>query len=169
MLPQAGTELPSGSRIPVMLGSQRAAWVTMPEPSRKAAYVSDEKALLAWAEKQYPEKVTPAETVPRITEQVLAVLREHLPGAIETGRQVDPQWVSDIQLALKLRGHYVTGTGEKLTEVPGITLPVPDPAVPRVDLADDATAVIGAAWPQIAAGLPGLLALPAGMNGEAPQ
>ena len=43
--------------MPAMFGGQLAAWASMPEPSKKAAYVNDEKALLAWAKKNYPAKV----------------------------------------------------------------------------------------------------------------
>jgi hypothetical protein len=161
LLPRADAEMPSGARLPVMFGGKLAGWVTMPQPSKRAAFVSDEKKLLAWAEKQYPEKVATAERA-LTTPEVLAVLREHLPGGIVSERQVDAQWLSDITGALKDRGHYVTAKGEKLTAVPGITAPEPDPPTPRVNLEDGAAQVIGTAW--LAGEIPAaeFLALPAG-------
>lgn len=166
LLPQAAAEMPSGARLPVMFGGKLAGWVTMPKPSQKAAYVSDPAKLLAWAQKQYPGHVSDAETV-IVTPRVLEILREQLPGAIASEPEVDKQWVSDITDALKKRGFYVTAAGEKLTEVPGITLPDPAPPVPTVSLADDAAEVIGAAW--LAGEIPAseFLALPAGGSEEA--
>jgi hypothetical protein len=160
LLPSASGEMPAGSRMPVMFGGRLAGWATMPKPSKRAAFVSDEKKLLAWAEKQYPEKVATVETVD-ITDDVLALVAEHLPEAIIKARRVDPQWLSDVQGALKDHGHYITAKGEKLTEVPGITLPEPNPPSPRVNLEDDAQAVISAAW--LAGEIPAaeFLALPA--------
>jgi len=161
LLPQAAAEMPSGSRIPVMFAGQHAGWASMPQPTRKSAFVADGKALLAWAEKHHPGKVAGTETA-IVTDEVLAVLREHLPGAIVRKRQVDPQWVADILAALKGGGYYVTADGEKLTEVPGVTVPESDPPSPRVELADGAGPVIGAAWQAGDIPVAELLALPVG-------
>lgn len=160
MLPQAAAEMPSGTRLPVFFGGRQAGWATMPQPSRKSAYVSSERDFLAWAEKHYPGKVADAPEV-LVTPEVIAVLKEHLPGAIIPRRKADPQWLSDLLGALKGGGSYVTREGEKLTEVPGITVPESDPAAPRVELADEAGEIIGGAWRDGVIPLGDLLALPA--------
>lgn len=165
MLPQAAAEMPPGTRMPVFFAGRQAGWASMPQPSKKAAYVSDEKALLAWAEIHYPEKVGTAEAVD-ITDDVLALVAEHLPGAIIRTRRPDPQWVSDVQVGLRDRGYYVSAKGEKLASVPGITVPEPDPPVPHVTLADDAEQVIGGAWQAGEIPVTDLLSLPA-PNGTA--
>ena len=103
-----------------------------------------------------------------VTPEVLAVLREHLPSAIFTVRKVDPQWVTDLTGALKGGGHYITAKGEKLTDVPGITVPEPVPPVPSVDLAEDAAAIIADAWRAGDIPVADLLALPAAGNGATP-
>ena len=161
LLPQSAAEMPAGSRIPVMFGGKLAGWASMPQPSKKSAYVSDGKALLAWAEKHYPAHVGDAVSV-AVDDDLLAFLQDNYPQALRTERQVDPQWVADIQGALKERGYYVTSGGEKLTEVPGITLPDPEPASPRINLEDNASEVIGDAWRAGLIALPDVLALPAG-------
>ena len=164
LVPQSAAEMPPGSRIPVMFGTEHAGFVTMPQPSKKAAYVSDEKALLVWAEKNYPAKVEPVTEV-RVDDDLIAFLAEHYPSALEESRRVQPAWVDDIKGALKDKGAYITLTGEKLTEVPGITLPVPDPPSPRVNLEPGAADIIAAAWRAGDIPVADLLALPAG--GEA--
>ena len=156
--------MPPGTRLPVMFGGKHAGWASMPKPSKKAAYVNDEKALLAWAEKNYPAKVENVTTV-NVDDDLIAYLADHYPSALEDSRRVQPAWLSDIQGALKDKGLYVTLTGEKLTEVPGITVPDPDPPAPRVNLADDAQQIIGDAWRSGNIPVTDLLALPAG--GEA--
>jgi hypothetical protein len=160
MLPQAAAEMPSGTRLPVFFDGKQAGWASMPQPSKKAAYVSDEKALLAWAEKHLPAKVGTEYGV-RVTDEVLAVLRQHLPGAITETRKVDPQWLADVLGALRGGGSYVTREGERLTSVPGIEVPEPVPPVPHVDLVADAATVIGGAWQAGEIPFAELLALPA--------
>jgi hypothetical protein len=164
LLPAAGAEMPSGARMPAMFGGKRAAWVTMPEPSQPSAFVKDEKALLAWARKNYPAKVEPTVTV-NVDDDLIAFLADHYPSALEHGERVQPAWLGDILGALVKPGHYITATGEKLTEVPGIEVPEAAPPVPRVSLADAATEVIGEAWRSGDLDLGGLLALPAGDGG----
>src|ERR1700689_2403452 len=127
--------MPSGSRLPVFFGGRQAGWAAMPQPSKKAAYVSDPAKLLAWARVNHPAKVVTERTV-RVTDEVLAVLAEHLPGAIVETPQVEPQWLSALLAALKGGGSYLTHEGEKLTEVPGVTVPESDPPAPRVELGD---------------------------------
>lgn len=164
LLPQSEKEMPSGSRIPAMFGTRRAAWVSMPQPAQKRAYIREPAKLLAWAKTNYPDKVEPTTEVV-VTPALIAHLKEHFPSALKAGEEVDPQWVSDICGALKDPGHYLTIQGEKLTEVPGIVLPEPDPPVPHVDLADDAEEIIREAWAAGDIPVADLLALPAG--GEA--
>ena len=162
LLPQSDAEMPPGTRLPVMFGGRQAGWATMPQPSQGAAYVADEKKLLAWAEKQYPDKVETVRTV-EVTGELLAHLEEHLPAAIVRTRQVDPQWVSDLTKSMKDPGHYTTHQGEKLTEVPGIVLPDAGKPSPRVNLDDfDAAGVIGAAWRDGDIPVTAFLALPGG-------
>jgi hypothetical protein len=158
--PQAAAEMPSGTRLPVMFGGRLAGWVTMPEPSKRAAWVSDEDALLAWARRHYPEKVEPAVEV-AVDDDLIAFLAEHYPQALREGERVQPAWLGDILSALRGGGKYVTGTGEILTGVPGITVPESDPPVPRVALDKQAAAeVIGAAWRAGLISADELLALP---------
>jgi hypothetical protein len=163
LLPQSEAEMPPGSRLPVMFGGRHAGWASMPAASTSAS-VSDEKALLAWAEKNHPGKVSTVETV-EVTGELLAHLEDHFPAAVVKTRQVDPHWVSDIQGALKDRGYYVTLEGEKLTEVPGIRVSTSEPS-PRVNLASDAAGIIAAAWRAGDIPVDELLALPAA-DGEA--
>jgi hypothetical protein len=161
LVPQSAAEMPPGSRLPVMFGGKHAGWASMPQPSRKSAYVSDEKELLAWAEKNYPAKVETVTEV-RVDDDLIAFLAEHYPSALEESKRVQPAWVSDIREALKDPGHYVTITGEKLTEVPGITVPEPDQPSPRVNLTDGAEQIIAEAWRAGDIPMTDLLALPAG-------
>jgi hypothetical protein len=167
LLPQSAREMPSGARLPVWFGGRLAGWASMPQPSKKAAYVSDERKLLAWAEKNHPAKVQPVTEV-AVDDDLLAFLAGHYPQALRTSRRVDPQWVSDICGALAGSGHYITAEGEKLTadEIPGVTLPPADPPSPRVTLEDDAQAAIMAAWQSGDIDVAGMLALPAGQDAE---
>jgi hypothetical protein len=169
MLPQAAAEMPSGTRLPVFFGGEQAGWAIMPQPSRKSAYVSDPAKLLAWVRVNLPGKVAVTKAIP-VTDEVLAVLAEHLPGAVVETPGVDAQWLSDVLGALKGGGAYTTHEGERLTEVPGITVPESDPAAPRVDFTGfDEGAVIGGAWAQGLIPLGDVLALPApNGNGATP-
>ena len=146
LLPLAAAEMPSGSRLPVMFGGRHAGFVNMPQPSQGAAYVSDPAKLLAWAEKHHPAKVEPTVEV-AVDDDLIAHLADHYPSALREGRRVRPAWVGDLQAALKDPGWYLTAQGEKLTEVPGITVPEAKPPVPSVNL-DKQTAgeIIEAAW-----------------------
>lgn len=158
LVPDALAGWPSGTRMPVMFGGRHAGWASMPEGST-TAYVKDAAVLLAWAKVHQAGHVTDEVTV-RVTPEVLAVLEEHLPGAIVRTPTVDPQWVTDVTAALKKQGYYVTREGEKLTEVPGIEVSTSDPW-PRVNLSDRAAQVIGAAWAAGEIPVADLLALPA--------
>lgn len=168
MVPQSREEWEPGARVPAKFGGKLAAWVNLPQPTQKSAYVQDAKKLLAWAKVSYPEKVQPTTEV-EVTPGLIAHLREHFPSALKTGEEVDPHWVSDILTALKKPGHYDTNKGERLRpdSVPGIVLPDAEPPVPKVDLADDAEAVIGEAWRAGQIPMGELLALPAPESGEA--
>jgi hypothetical protein len=162
LLPQAGKEMPAGARIPVMFGEKLAGWVTMPQPSKVSAAVMDEGRLLRWAKASYPGKVEyPVEV--KVDAGLIEYLQEHRPESLHTGERVDPQWVADICAGLSGKdGYYVTATGEKLTEVPGIEIPERKPSVPRVDLEDCAAAVIQEARAAGEIDLGEMLALPAG-------
>ena len=165
LLPQSEAEMPPGARIPVMFGGKLAAWATMPQPSKKAAYVKDERALLAWAQKQYPGKVEPTAEV-LVDDALIAFLAEHRPVSLKKGERVERAWLGDILGALAGQpGYYTTITGEKLFEVPGVEVPEPDPPAPRVNLTDDADAVIRGAWHAGDIPVAELLALP--VAGEA--
>lgn len=167
LLPASERELPPGSRIAAMFGGRQAAWVSVPQPSQPSAYVKDEKALLAWASKNYPAKVEPTVEV-KVDDDLIAFLAEHYPSALEHGERVQPAWVSDILAALvSKQGYYATITGEKLTEVPGVEIPESAPPVPRVNLTDDAAAIIGEAWRDGDIPMGELLALRAGESGTA--
>ena len=74
----------------------------------------------------------------KVDDDLIAFLAEHYPSALEESRRVQPAWVSDIDGRTERQGYYVTITGEKLTEVPGIDVPEPDPPAPRVTLSEDA-------------------------------
>ena len=144
-------------------------WASMPKGSVSAS-VADEKELLAWAEKNYPDRV---ETVTEVAvdDDLIAFLAEHYPTALQESRRVRPSWVGDICAALKDPGHYITVTGEKLTEVPGIEVRENDPA-PRVNLEPGAADIIAAAWRSGDVPVADLLlALPAGggASREAPR
>jgi hypothetical protein len=159
LVPQSAAEMPPGSRIPVMFGGKHAGWASMPKPTTTAR-VADEDALLHWARKNYPAKVRDhAEII--VTDDLIAHLEEHFPSALKQVTVVDPHWVSDICGALKDPGCYVTITGEKLTEVPGIEVRQSDPS-PRVNLEPGAEAIIAAAWRSGDIPVADLLALPAG-------
>lgn len=168
MVPRSRQEMPSGARMPAMFGGKLAAWVNMPQPKQKAAYVADPKKLLAWAKACYPDKVRPTTEV-EVTPELIDHLREHFPSALKAGEEVDPHWVSDICAALKDPGYYLTKQGEKLMpdSVPGIVLPEAEAPFPTVTLTDDAEAVIAEAWRSGGIPVGELLALPAPESGTA--
>lgn len=163
LAPQASAEMPSGSRLPVMFGGRQAGWASMPAGS-KTTRVADERALAEWARKEHPERIGTVESVV-MSPAVLELVRQHMPGAIRAEECLDGMWVGDILSGLQKKGCYVTATGEKLTEVPGIVTGTSVPA-PRVNLSEDADSVIAAAW--LGGDIPAgeFLALPAG-EGEA--
>lgn len=157
LLPQAVDDMPPGARLPVKFGDHLAGWATMPKPSVTVSVTSDSD-LLAWARKHHPGKVQAVEEI-AVDSDVLALVAEHMPQAIRTSERVDPQWVSDLMAGMKA-GRYVTGDGEILTEVPGITVGASTP-VPRVTLEKDAAEIIAAAWRDGLIPADDLLALPA--------
>lgn len=162
LVPQSAAEMPPGSRLPVMFGGKHAGWASMPKGS-VSVFVKDEAELLAWTEKNYPDKVEDREEV-IVDDDLIAFLAEHYPSALKKSRRVQPAWAGDICGALKDPGHYITITGEKLTEVPGIEVRESDPS-PRVNLEPGAADIIAAAWRAGDIPVADLLALPAG--GEA--
>jgi len=165
LLAQAQHEMPSGSRMPIMFGGRKAGFATMPEPSKRAAYVADPPKFLAWAKRNYPDKVLPVTEV-AVDDDLIAFLADHYPQALRNSERVQQPWTSDICAALRDKGFYVTSTGEKLTEVPGIIVPDPDPPVPRVNLdKEHAGEVIAAAWQAGVISAADLLALPAPEGG----
>jgi hypothetical protein len=162
LVPQSAAEMPPGSRLPVMFGGQHVGWASMPKGSVTVT-VRAPAALLAWADANYPAKVETVEEV-IVDDDLIAFLAEHYPSALKKSRRVQPAWASDICGALKDPGHYITITGEKLTEVPGIEVRESDPS-PRVNLEPGAADIIAAAWRAGDIPVADLLALPAG--GEA--
>jgi hypothetical protein len=166
MVPASRDEMPSGARMPAMFGGKLAAWVNMPQPTQKAAYVSDKRKLLAWVKENYPAKVQPTVDV-EVTPELIEHLREHFPAALKTGEAIDEYLVSDLCAAMKDPGYYVSAAGEKLTDIPGITLPEAGDPTPTVTLTDDAGEAIGAAWRNGDVPVAELLALPAGGEPDA--
>lgn len=166
LLPQASDDMEPGERMAVKFGGRLAGWVTMPKPSQRSAVVSDDKKLLAWVRKHYPEKIeNPVEV--KVDAGLIEFLQEHRPESLHVSERTDPQWVSDICRGLTDPGYYVTAQGEKLTEVPGIEIPEASPSVPRVSLEKDAAVVIRQAWAAGDIDLRGMLALPAGEASDA--
>jgi hypothetical protein len=160
LIPQAAADMVPGERLAVKFGGRLAGWVTMPKPAQRSAYVKDDAALLAWARVNYPGKIEhPAEVL--VDAGLIEYLQENRPESLRVAERPDPQWTADICSGLTSTGHYITATGEKLTEVPGIEVPEPSPSVPRVVLESDAAEVIAAAWPEISGPLREVLALPA--------
>lgn len=162
LLPEAQSELVVGERAPVKFAGKVAGWVNMPKPSRTAS-VTDEGKLLAWCEQNAPHAVTDATEV-RVSAALIEYLRESAPHFLAGARKVDPDWAEDTRKGLRERGYIVTFEGEKITDVPGITVSDSE-SVPRVSLNADAGWIIGQAWNSGDIGLSGLLALPAGGEG----
>lgn len=160
LLPEAAAEMVTGERAPVKFAGRLAGWVTMPKPSRKSAYVSDDRKFRAWADRECPHRVV---TVTEVADgqELREYLAEHAPQFLLAERRPDEHLAEDVCKALRDHGCYITANGDKLTEVPGVTLPEPDAATPRVTLEDDAQAVIMAAWRSGDIDVAGMLALPA--------
>lgn len=161
LVPASREEMPSGARMPAMFGGKLAAWVNMPAGRQAAAYVGSPGKLLAWAKQHSPGNVLPTTEVV-VTPELIEHLREHFPSALKTAEEVDPHFVSDLCNSLKDPGYYVSSEGEKLTEIPGITVPEPGEPTPTVTLTSDAEAIIGEAWRSGSIPIAELLALPAG-------
>ncbi len=158
LLPEAQAELVAGERAAVKFGGQVAAWISMPKPST-TAHVTDEEKLLAWARENAPHAV---ETVTEVTVsgELIRYLRENAPEFLTARERMAPDWTEDALTGMKAKGYYVTWQGEKVDEVPGITVSAGE-SVPRVSLTADASVVIGKAWRSGDIGLSGLLELPA--------
>jgi hypothetical protein len=165
LVPQSQDEMDSGERRPAKFGGKRAAWVSMPQPSDKAAYVSNAAQLLNWARVNHPDRVEKVPVIAISQDALIALLEKDHPEAVRYESRVDPQWTADLVKALKGGGHYVTSAGEKLAGVPGITVPEADAPVPRITLEDDAAEVIRAAWLAGDITADDLLALPAPESG----
>lgn len=163
MIPAARRELESGERHAVKFGGKTAAWVAMPKPAQKSAYVKDPAALLAWTRKNYPEKLRDTVKIVAPQDELIVHLIEHWPGALETGSEPDPYWVDDLIKSLKKPGYYVTAAGERLTkdDIPGIELPEADDPTPTVTLTSEAQQIVAEAWRAGAIPVGDLLALPA--------
>jgi hypothetical protein len=161
LVPAAQDQMVPTQREPVKFGDGLVGWVTLPKPRQGSAYIKDAAKLLAWAKKQYPAKVdNPVEVI--VDAGLIEFLQEHRPQSLHVAERVDPQWTDDIRTALTSQGYYITATGEKLTEVPGIEVPDASPSSPQVRLERNAGEVIAAAWPQLQGSLREvLLALPA--------
>ena len=135
--PEAAAELEVGERRAAKFGGRRAAWVSMPAPAVRAT-VKNEAALLAWA-------------------------RKYLPDEIETVERVRPSSARMLGELMKAHGGWADEDGV-LIPVDGIEVSASDPS-PRVELAEDAAALIAAAWQQGEIDLGEMLALP----GAAPE
>ena len=161
LVPAAQDQMVPTQREPVKFGDGLVGWVTLPKPRQGSAYIKDAAKLLAWAKKQYPAKVdNPVEVI--VDAGLIEFLQEHRPQSLHVAERVDPQWTDDIRTALTSQGYYITATGEKLTEVPGIEVPDASPSSPQVRLERNAGEVIAAAWQQLQGSLREvLLALPA--------
>jgi hypothetical protein len=166
LVPASRDEMPSGSRVAAMFGGKVAAWVVMPKPKQPGAYVSDPVKLLAWVRENFPHQVVPVTEVVESPE-LIEHLRKHFPSALKVTDTVETYLVSDICTGLKDRGHFYDGDEEKVSDIPGITLPEAEPPVPTVTLTDDAEAVIGEAWRGGAIPVSELLALPGGGEPDA--
>lgn len=162
LVPWGRAEMTPGERLAVKFGGKLAAWVSLPQPTQPSARVKDAAKLLAWAKKNYPEKVEyPVEVV--ADAGLIEFLQEHRPQSLRVAERVDRQWVEDICTGLNGKDHrYITAAGEPLTDVPGIEIPEASPSSPRVNLESGAGEVIAAAWPQIQGSLRDVLALPVG-------
>ncbi len=158
LVPDAQAGWPAGTRMPIMFGGQHAGWASMPKPSTSAA-VADEAKLLAWLKANAPDHVATVTEV-KVTAGLIEYLAEHAPEHLVQREMPDQHWTADVCAALKSRGYYVTRDGEKLTEVPGITVSQSDPS-PRVDLSPDGPAVIAAALRDRTIPVAEFLALPA--------
>jgi hypothetical protein len=160
LVPRAEEELVPTQREPARFGGRVAAWVTLPKPRQGSAYVKDGAKLLAWARANYPDRIEYATEV-LADAATIEFLQEHRPQSLQVTERPDAQWTDDIRAALTRQGYFITATGEKLTEVPGIEVPEPTPSSPQVRLERDAGEVIAAAWPEIQGSLREVLALPA--------
>jgi hypothetical protein len=159
LLPEAQAELVAGERAAVKFGGDVAAWISMPQPTTTVS-VTDEGKLLAWAQENAPHAVETVTEV-AVTGELIRYLRQNAPEFLAERQRVAPDWAEDAKTGLKAKGFYVTWQGEKVPEVPGITVSSGE-SVPRVTLTSDASLVIGRAWQNGDIGLSGLMELPAG-------
>ena len=160
LLPQAERELCPGARLPVKFGGQLAGWVNVPKASVRVT-ITDEAKYEAWVAERYPMQVEETETV-KVTPELIEHQRVHFPSAIITTESVRQGFTEVLCRDVKDRGGYLDrASGEKITDIPGVTR-AESPAVPRVNLEDNAGQVIGAAWSSL--DLRDMLALPAGEN-----
>jgi hypothetical protein len=131
--PEAAAEMEAGERHSARFGGRRAAWVSMPAPATRAT-VKNRGAFLAWVKRELPDEV---ETV----EQVRPATEKHL-------------------LEMAKAGGWVNEDSGNRDPIPGVEVFTGDLS-PRVELDDDAAAVIAAAWQRGEIDLGGILALPA--------
>lgn len=137
---EALEEMTVGERYAAKFGGVVAAWVSLPNPARRAS-VSNKTAFTAWVKK-------------------------HLPDEIETVEIVRPGTQAALLAAAKANGGkwLNTETGEAIA-IDGITFGVSDPS-PRVELTDEAAEAIGTAWRNGEIDLTPMLALPVPVNDE---
>ena len=161
LVPGAQKDLVPTERLPVKFGGRLAAWVTQPKDRQPSAYIASEARLLAWAKVNYPAKVEHPVEVEARRRAASSSSRStgHSPCTSPSG--LTPSGPTTSGAPSPSQGHYITATGEKLTEVPGIEVPEPAPSSPQVRLEKDAGEIIAAAWPEIQPGLREVLALPA--------
>lgn len=131
--PEAQADLVVGERLAAKFAGRVAGWVSVPTPATR---VASKDRLLAWCKKHLPDEV----------EEIKV-------------ERVRPDSERALVEMVKQHGGWVNEDGE-LVPVDGIETGDPSP---RVELNDDAEAVLAAAWRAGVIDLPGMLALgPAG-------
>jgi hypothetical protein len=132
--PEAQADMVVGERHAAKFAGRVAGWVSMPAPATR---VSSKERLLAWCKKNLPDEV----------EEI----------TVERVRPGSERALLDM---VKQRGGWVNDAGE-IVPVDGIETGDPSP---RVELNDDAEAVLAAAWRDGVIDFAGMLAL-----GAAPE
>lgn len=129
--PEAQADLVVGERLAAKFAGRVAGWVSVPTPATR---VASKDRLLAWCKKHLPDEV----------EEIKV-------------ERVRPESERALVEMVKQHGGWVNEDGE-LVPVDGIETGDPSP---RVELNEDAEAVLAAAWRAGAIDLPGMLALSA--------
>ena len=137
---EALEEMTVGERYAAKFGGVVAAWVSLPNPPKRAS-VTNKAAFTAWVKKHLPDEIETVEIVRPGTQKSL----------LDAAKASDGKWLDK-------------ETGESV-DIDGITFGVGDPS-PRVELTDEAAEAIGAAWRAGEIDLTPMLALPVPLNAE---